>query len=1307
MFKGDVSKSCNLEELRGEDKVCLDPGTYTLQILIDEEEGYDVAIGTIASLNLHFRAFSQQYPTIYFDHQNPENMGKIGFNRDSVPLPGISLLSSKDYYESEDTFIKIGNSVLSGHFIYREFYLCNPNKLQIIENGTYISYLFKGRVKSGNGQLVKGAYGGGNPFSVRFRYPKSFESSCKKLPAGWYSLVSVHEEDCQKETITLFSELSISVIDSSAISTLNYPYRAHEVENLEPISWEDDNGNPGKRVLEKTYQFPYSSSSCEPDKPVYLPKYCLSEGNHNVAYYVFRLEKPSFVYTSIGQLFPFNVKKDSLKFLDSSSAIAPCSGYSQLSYYCNLQPGVYTLVVLKDGKSGVQPEVRISPAPKTVHDFANNAFDIGEITSGISKTPGEQVTCHAGINGTDYPKLWRANLKNNKSMTNQGGKNVSLDYYYRGNVWYTFTAKDAGEITLSIIDVTRSYPKDHFDIILYEAPKGKEIPFSDLQSGGLVDSTVEGGLSHIYTYNSGGEFTVKKSSCGKKRYYVLVSFFAYNMAGYQNAVIPNFHLSLNLDFTPSLSASSIGDYCANAVPVSISNNKQKSAEMDISCHTIGESYGEDGSNLGCLGDRNDIKTSWFKVSYSGTKKNDLSFSLEENSSANITNIKYRVLYGSCKSMTPGPCVDNSTGSFKLDCMDKGDYYIQVSSPKSTYGKVKLTATSTTTQYQQCKPFDLHEVKAVFSVEGGCNNQDTLHFYNKSTQGEDIRYLWDFGDGHTSTDLSPRHLYNSTSALTDTFIVKLKVENIRTGRKSQIVHPVYFFNNIWLTLPEDTTNFCSNEMVFDPKLNFTPTEVLWSPDRTLNNSRILNPTASISYAAPTDYIIMARYFNCKLIDTMTLYYINSKPEYFQGKICSGDSILIGTRKDTLPIFEWSTGETSEEICINHADTFVLKSGFSEDCLIIDSFLFDSATSPRVRQTSTPKCIGDLLEIEALNPGKHWFLWENNIFHSGPSIIAIDTGWYKVSTQLGTCSRTDSFYVSPDDFMYPTLSDTALCSKDVRLKVAINGANYLWNTGDTSQAIKVKEDGTYTVEVSKGKCAMVDKAKITFKTLAGFEIDDVIICDSSEKTIYLDTSFNYRWYDNSTQAFRVFKELGKYWVDVTDDECSTRVNVQVRETHDLKNMLGRDTALCYPPRFLLNFTENVDSFWWSTGEVNEKYIQARDTGMYWLRVKYDGCYGMDSIHIDSLDCYAALYIPNAFTPLNKNPFFLCKGVKIDSFQMRIYNRWGEYIFTSDELSEGWDGTLKGADCPEDVYLYVIHYKKRFGKPTTTSGGFLLIR
>jgi gliding motility-associated-like protein len=71
--------------------------------------------------------------------------------------------------------------------------------------------------------------------------------------------------------------------------------------------------------------------------------------------------------------------------------------------------------------------------------------------------------------------------------------------------------------------------------------------------------------------------------------------------------------------------------------------------------------------------------------------------------------------------------------------------------------------------------------------------------------------------------------------------------------------------------------------------------------------------------------------------------------------------------------------------------------------------------------------------------------------------------------------------------------------------------------------------------------------------------------------------------------------------------------------------------------------------------------------------------------------SLYVPNAFTPNNngKNETFnaMAEGYIPDTYEMRIYNRWGEEVFRTKSFDANWDGRRNGVECEGGIYSYMI--------------------
>jgi len=66
-----------------------------------------------------------------------------------------------------------------------------------------------------------------------------------------------------------------------------------------------------------------------------------------------------------------------------------------------------------------------------------------------------------------------------------------------------------------------------------------------------------------------------------------------------------------------------------------------------------------------------------------------------------------------------------------------------------------------------------------------------------------------------------------------------------------------------------------------------------------------------------------------------------------------------------------------------------------------------------------------------------------------------------------------------------------------------------------------------------------------------------------------------------------------------------------------------------------------------------------------------------------------LPTAFTPNGdgENDVFIIRGGPFDEVDFKVYNNWGQLIFTSNDVNVGWDGTYNGEDAPLGVYTWTF--------------------
>lgn len=90
---------------------------------------------------------------------------------------------------------------------------------------------------------------------------------------------------------------------------------------------------------------------------------------------------------------------------------------------------------------------------------------------------------------------------------------------------------------------------------------------------------------------------------------------------------------------------------------------------------------------------------------------------------------------------------------------------------------------------------------------------------------------------------------------------------------------------------------------------------------------------------------------------------------------------------------------------------------------------------------------------------------------------------------------------------------------------------------------------------------------------------------------------------------------------------------------------------------------------------------------------------------------LFLPSAFTPNgdNINDELSVKGStkRISNFEIQIYNRWGNAVFSSTDPSKTWDGKFQDKNVPSDTYSFKIIAKLNDGQAFNKSGKFVLLR
>lgn len=431
------------------------------------------------------------------------------------------------------------------------------------------------------------------------------------------------------------------------------------------------------------------------------------------------------------------------------------------------------------------------------------------------------------------------------------------------------------------------------------------------------------------------------------------------------------------------------------------------------------------------------------------------------------------------------------------------------------------------------------------------------------------------------------------------------------------------------------------------------------------------------------------------------------------ICSGDSVLLSASGGTQ--YLWSTGATTKSIYAKKKGVYRVISS-SGDCLqtagaCSDTTSFTVDIDTVIAKISPPVavCKGDSLILSA--SGGTGYLWSTGGTTSSVILYPDTSGTYSVTVSEGLCSNTDTVTITVNPL--PTANagrDTTICRNDNLLLIATGGITYSWSTGDTASSVILRPDssGSYTVIVSDGLCSNIDTVVITVNPLpianAG---NDTTICLNSSIQLQANGGVSYQW--NSSQDLSndlVPNPTAKpssttsYILKVTDNNNCIAYDTVVVSIDTVDARFTSDLSLGDVP-LTVNFQNNTGggSFEWTFGDdstssnlINPIHIY-ESAGNYRVRLIAYSAIGCSDTAYNSIqvNTESVIWIPNAFTPNGdgKNDVFSAVGKSISCYSLMIFNRWGELLFTSDNINNGWNGTYKGKPVPDGVYVWKISY------------------
>lgn len=673
------------------------------------------------------------------------------------------------------------------------------------------------------------------------------------------------------------------------------------------------------------------------------------------------------------------------------------------------------------------------------------------------------------------------------------------------------------------------------------------------------------------------------------------------------------------------------------------------------------------------------------------------------------------------------------------------------------------------------------VKADFDVNINdvCGGKE-IKFINKSSSNS-TTYLWDFGDGTTSTEQTPTHIYSQERNYT----VSLKVTD-GVGCEDILVKPNFVrIKNIHVNFSASPTFKTCPDLITNFQLqapnNLQIKNIMWDFGNG-NTSNDNNPTPQGVYTRSDSFdvkLVVVDSNNC----TDTVY----KPNYIIVSGPQGDfsfapdfgcapiniTFTANFKNTTTTIWDFGNGDTRLDNTLSNqtsytykregefTPTLVLKDNFGCTVNIISSKKVNVArmyTSFKVDKTNVCDGSGkieiqDSIYSSPNSPIKD-FYWSytdstnttvkgvgDTFFPTGPGQYMIR---YYAENTFG-CINRDSVKVGV--YTRPVItatSDKLICKgEEVPLDVIGNPTKIEWTPSNTLSAANTKSviakpsvSTTYIVKAYHyPQCPVFDTVQVDVKTkLAVRAYPDTILCLGDTLQLHADaenTSLNktkITWqaspsisstidpnplaYPKTNTTYFALFENGKCDIQKLPVQVDVKPLPTVKAGEDHIIIRGSEVQIDATSPNQVNYVWSEDYKLSCTNCQSPMASPDVDTSYLVTAINEFGCKATDRLSIRVIeDCAGKMvFVPNTFTPNGdgQNDELKVYGPGISSVkQFRVFNRWGQMIFDSNDPNIGWNGTFNGAELNPGVYMYYVDVECINGERTVKKGDVTLLK
>lgn len=445
----------------------------------------------------------------------------------------------------------------------------------------------------------------------------------------------------------------------------------------------------------------------------------------------------------------------------------------------------------------------------------------------------------------------------------------------------------------------------------------------------------------------------------------------------------------------------------------------------------------------------------------------------------------------------------------------------------------------------------------------------------------------------------------------------------------------------------------------------------------------NDTSLSILVGPGSYWFQASNDNCVIKSDTVVVEWPSSTFSLDTSICVTDRITVRAITDGQPPFTylWSTGQTTSQIIVGPGHYSVASKGV-DNCEVITEINVNEIETPTaVLRGDGRFCDGEVVDVplNILFTGQPPFSFTytdgTNLYHDNSNSLA----YIIRATQFGNYQLTDL----KDAFCKGIFSGESTIS-EIPLPTTHIGESQLICTGDSAEIV---------VEVNTDL--------LPFSVYINNGYYDKVFTDLTH------SPFSFFTTDSGT--YTVKKAVDSNGCISIDNKGSATISHKELLNPDITTNI--DTIVCAvdPPIVLEALTPG--GVWRGKGVGLDQNFHPNNAylGGNWIYYSFPyNCQEKDSISIE-VGCHLQIFIPNSFTPNGDkiNDFFLIRGKNVISFEMSIYNRWGEQVFSTTDINTFWDGTFNQETVQTGVYTY--HFKA-YGKDAqlvSKSGTVNLIR